>query len=177
MKKNPFLKFAFVTALSLTIFSCSDSSDSSDVEQYQKSQPEIQYKTSSKRVANPGDQRIVFTQVVQLDGSQEVRVPAVVTETTGIAILRVSESKKLYSKVIIKDLAEGDALRFSHIHAGAAGTNGPVRIGLADSAADFGINKEIQLTDAQFALITTGAAYVNVHSNFFPSGIVRGQIR
>ena len=122
-----------------------------------------------------GEDRIVFTQVVKLEGAQEV--PAVFTLTKGLAILRVSESKKLYSKVIIQNLADGDVLRFAHIHAGAAGANGPVRIGIADNAADFGVNKEFQLTDAQFQLITTGAAYVNSHSNFFPRGIVRGQIR
>ena len=177
MKKNPFLKFAFLTALSVTIFSCSESSYD---EQSQESPSEIQYKTSSKKVSNPGDQRIVFTQVVQLEGSQEVptfAAPAVATETTGIAILRVSASKMLYSKVIIQNLAEGDMLRFSHVHAGAAGINGPVIINLADNPADFGVNKERQLTDAQFTLLTTGSCYVNVHSNFRPAGIVRGQIR
>lgn len=121
------------------------------------------------------DDRIVFTQVVQLEGSQEV--PAVLTNTKGIAILRVSEGKKLYSKIIIQKLADGDRLRFAHIHAGAKGANGPVSIGIAANAADFGVNKEFQLTDAQFQLITAGAAYVNAHSNFSPTGIVRGQIR
>ncbi|MEJ8843501.1 CHRD domain-containing protein [Lacibacter sp. H375] len=121
------------------------------------------------------DDAIVFTQVVQLEGSQEV--PAANTETKGIAILRVSKSKKLYSKIIIQKLAEGDALRFAHIHMGAAGVNGPVRIGLADNASQFGVNRTIQLTDAQFTLLTEGACYVNAHSNFFPGGIVRGQIR
>ena len=137
--------------------------------------PELQTLAKSQNISETGEDRIVFTQVVQLDGSQEV--PAVATETKGIAILRVSESKKLYSKVIIQKLAEGDALRFAHIHAGATGANGPVRIGIAGNAADFGVIKEFQLTDAQFTLITAGAAYVNAHSNFFPSGIVRGQIR
>ena len=177
MKKNPFLKFAFLTALSITIFSCSESSYD---EQTAKSPSETQYNTSSKKMSNPGDQRIVFTQVVQLEGSQEVptlAAPAVATETTGIAILRVSASKMLYSKVIIQNLAEGDMLRFSHVHAGAAGTNGPVIINLADNPADFGVNKERQLTDAQFTLLTTGSCYVNVHSNFRPAGIIRGQIR
>lgn len=119
--------------------------------------------------------RVVFTQVVQLEGSQEV--PAVKTETKGIAILRVTADKVLHSKVIIQKLADGDVLRFAHIHAGAAGANGPVRIGLVATAADFGENKELQLNDLQYTLITKGAAYVNAHSNFSPGGIVRGQIR
>lgn len=177
MKKNHFLRFAFLTVLSLTVFSCSESSND---EQSENSPSPSQYKTSSKKVADPVNQRIVFTQVVQLEGSQEVATlaaPAVATETKGIAILRVSESKMLYSKVIIQNLAETDVLRFSHVHAGAAGINGPIIFNLADSPADFGVNKERQLTDAQFILLTSGSCYVNVHSNFRPAGIIRGQIR
>lgn len=174
--KNNFLAIAFVAVTSLTTVSCSKSMD----DMKQQDGAELQTKAQTKKNDEAGVGRIVFTQVVQLDGSQEVptpSAPAVATETKGIAILRVSESKKLYSKVIIQKLAEGDVLRFSHVHAGAAGTNGPISFNLADSPADFGVNKELQLTDAQFVLITSGASYVNVHSNFRPAGIVRGQIR
>ncbi|MEO7394352.1 MAG: CHRD domain-containing protein [Chitinophagaceae bacterium] len=158
-------------ATSFAIFSCSKAHNELEAA------PEIT--SGANSLSKNDDQlnvsRIVFTQVVQLEGSQEV--PAVQTETKGIAILRVTADKKLYSKVIIQKLAEGDVLRFAHIHAGAAGANGPVRINLASSAADFGENKEFQLSDALYTLISTGAAYVNAHSNFFPGGIVRGQIR
>lgn len=143
--------------------------------------PELSISQSQNQTSDEDvEGKIFFTQVVQLEGSQEVptlSAPAVATETKGIAILRVSASKKLYSKVIIQKLADGDVLRFSHVHAGAAGLNGPISFNLADSPADFGVNKELQLTDAQFTLITTGACYVNVHSNFRPAGIIRGQIR
>ena len=175
MKRN-FLMFAFVTAVSVTTISCSKPMNDLS----QKDQLELQNQNQLRNNAEAGEDRIVFTQVVQLEGSQEVptaAAPAVATETKGIAILRVSESKKLYSKVFVQKLAEGDLLRFSHVHAGAAGANGPISFNLADSPADFGVNKELQLTDAQFTLLTTGAAYVNVHSNFRPAGIIRGQIR
>lgn len=175
MKSN-FLKLAFVTAVSVTIISCSKSYDGMPQPDQLAQKSQVQSQKTSKAL----EDRIVFTQVVQLEGNQEVptpSAPAVVTETKGIAILRVSESKKLYSKVIIQKLDEGDVLRFSHVHSGAAGINGPISFNLADSPADFGVNKELQLTDAQFTLITTGACYVNVHSNFRPAGIIRGQIR
>jgi hypothetical protein len=123
--------------------------------------PETAAKASA--IEQVSDEAIVFSMVVQLTGSEEV--PSVNTETKGIAILRISKSKKLYSKII------------AHVHAGMAGANGPVRVTLAANASEFGINKVIQLTDAQFNLITEGFAYVNVHSNFFPAGIIRGQIR
>ena len=48
---------------------------------------------------------------------------------------------------------------------------------LAHTAADFGKNMVTQLTDEQYALITSGAAYVNAHSNKYKPGVVRGQIR
>ena len=135
--------------------------------------PEAAAKASA--IDQVSDEAIVFSKVIQLTGNEEV--PSVNTETKGIAILRISKSKKLYSKIIVQKLAEGDALRFAHVHAGMAGANGPVRVTLAANASEFGINKVIQLTDAQFNLITEGFAYVNVHSNFFPAGIIRGQIR
>lgn len=174
MKKS-FIAIAFLAAASIAASSCSKTTDAMQPQDDKA----VLLSNELSRGENEGDP-IVFSQVVQLDGSQEVATPAapaVATETKGIAILRVSASKKLYSKLIIQKLAEGDALRFSHVHAGAAGTNGPVRIDLAASPADFGVNKELQLTDAQFTLLTTSAAYVNVHSNFRRAGIIRGQIR
>ena len=174
MKKN-FIAVAFFAAALIGTTSCSKSMEGIEPEE-----PKAVFLSNDvARSENEADP-IVFSQVVQLDESQEVPTllaPAVATETKGIAILRVSASKILYSKVIVQKLVEGDVLRFSHVHAGAAGINGPVSFNLADSPADFGVNKERQLTDVQFTLLTTGAAYVNVHSNFRPAGISRGQIR
>ena len=79
--------------------------------------------------------------------------------------------------MIIQKLEEGDALRFAHVHAGAAGVNGPVRIFLCHTAADFGENIVTELTDEQYNLLLNDATYVNAHSNFRPGGLVRGQIR
>ena len=113
--------------------------------------------------------------VIQLSGDNEV--PAVNTPAKGLAHLRVSSDKKLYSKVIIQNLAEGDVLRFAHVHAGATGVNGPVKIFLCHTAADFGENIVTALTDEEYNLLLNDAIYVNAHSNFSPPGLVRGQIR
>ena len=171
--RKQFQQIALLLGSTIVLASCSKYSDEMSGNPKQLLSERSEQQASS--LEQSSDDAIVFTQVVQLEGSQEV--PAANTETKGIAILRVSKSKKLYSKIIIQKLAEGDALRFAHVHMGAAGVNGPVRIGLADNASQFGINRTIQLTDAQFTLITQGACYVNAHSNFFPGGIVRGQIR
>lgn len=117
----------------------------------------------------------VLNMEIQLSGDNEV--PAVNTPAKGLAHLRVSADKKLYSKVIIQNLEDGDALRFAHVHSGAFGINGPIRIFLCHTADDFGKNIVTDLTDAEYNFLVNDPAYVNAHSNFSPPGLVRGQVR
>jgi hypothetical protein len=112
---------------------------------------------------------------VPLSGANEV--PAVTTATTGLAILRLTSDKKLYSKVMILNVAQGDAMAAAHIHKGATGANGTVILALCSSAADFGTAKMFPVDDVFIASLKTDAIYVNAHSTYNPSGIVRGQIR
>jgi hypothetical protein len=120
---------------------------------------------------------IQWAQDIVLSGANEV--PAVTTTATGIARFRLTTAGKLYYFVDVSGLTAGDGtLSAAHIHNGAVGANGSVLIGLASSAADFGVNKQLQLTDDQKTAIDgTGALYVNAHSTIFTGGIVRGQIR
>jgi hypothetical protein len=118
---------------------------------------------------------IDFAGDVLLSGANES--PAVATTATGIALLRLTADKKLYSKVTITDLETGDALKFAHVHNGPAGVNGPVIINLCEKAEDFGTAKSATLDDANFSLLKTGTLYVNAHSVNHGGGIVRGQIR
>jgi hypothetical protein len=117
----------------------------------------------------------VLNMLIELSGANEV--PPVNTTATGTAHLRLTADRVLYSKVIVEDLEAGDALRFSHVHSGATGVNGPVVIFLCHTADDFGKNIVTTLTEAQYDLLVNGACYVNAHSNFHPGGIVRGQVR
>jgi hypothetical protein len=112
---------------------------------------------------------------VALSGTNQV--PPVTTTATGIALLRLTSDKKLYSKVTVNNLEATDALRFAHIHKAAAGTNGPVIIDLCATAADFGVTKVATLDDASIASFKTETVYVNAHSVDHPGGVVRGQIR
>jgi len=112
---------------------------------------------------------------VALSGANEV--PPVVTTATGIALLRLTSDKKLYSKVTVTNLEVGDTLRFAHIHEAAAGANGPVIVDLCATAADFNVAKTTTLSDALFLKVKTSAVYVNVHSVNHSGGIVRGQVR
>lgn len=112
---------------------------------------------------------------IALSGANEV--PAIVTSATGIARLRLTADKKLYSIITVGTLQMGDALLFAHIHRGVVGVNGGVIVTLAASLSDFGINKVMTLDDATYTAIKNEALYVNAHSTLYASGVVRGQIR
>ena len=118
---------------------------------------------------------IDFTADVMLMGANEV--PAVTTNAMGIALLRVTTDKKLYSKITVTNLDAGDVLRFAHVHKGATGVNGPVIIDLAMTEADFGIVKVSTLSDVNYTSLKSEAVYVNAHSVLRGGGLVRGQIR
>ena len=165
MKKNMFGYMLMV--VSIVLFSCTKSNVMHDDVAANAMQ-------MADKEANGGGP-YVLNMVIQLSGNNEV--PAVSTTTKGVAHLRVSTSKKLYSKVIVQRLESGDALRFAHVHSGAAGVNGPVRIFLCHTAADFGQNIVTELTDEEYNFLLNEPAYVNAHSNFSPSGIIRGQVR
>jgi hypothetical protein len=155
----PFLVAFFV----LAIFSC------------QKETTLAENKNDEPVSLRNGGGPYVLNMLIELSGANEV--PPVNTTATGTAHLRLTEDRVLYSKVIVEDLEAGDALRFSHVHSGAAGVNGPISIFLCHTADDFGKNMVINLTEAQYDLLVNGACYVNAHSNFRPGGLVRGQIR
>jgi hypothetical protein len=117
----------------------------------------------------------IWVMNVQLSGLNEV--PPNDLGATGNALLRVTADKVLHSKVNVDAPPEAGTLLAAHIHAGAAGVNGPVKIFLCHSTDDFGVNQEIQLTDEQFNMLMNDHLYVNAHSTVKPGGLLRGQIR
>jgi hypothetical protein len=122
------------------------------------------------------DKEVVLARDITLLGSNEV--PAVSTTATGLAILRLTHDKVLYSRVTVNNLESNDTLTVAHIHPGAAGTNGPALIFLCNSLADFGVLKiSSPLPDAQYNQVLNDPMYVNAHSRRHGPGLVRGQIR
>gem|GEM_PF-272022 len=112
---------------------------------------------------------------VSLSGTNQPN--PVTTTATGIAIVRINEDNKLFSKITISNLETADTLRYAHIHIGATGSNGPIILNLADTKDDFGTT-QIRMISAGIAdSIATKMIYINVHSNFSPGGKIRGQIR
>jgi hypothetical protein len=120
---------------------------------------------------------VVFTQVVQLYGENEI--PAVQTEAKGIAILRMTKDRKLYSRIMVHKLdPETDGtLLFAHIHRGTATENGGVMVFLAHDLDDFGEHMVQTLSLEHYNAILNDPLYVNAHSSVYRGGIVRGQIR
>ena len=131
---------------------------------------------------------------IRLTGDQQVS-PTVKTAAFGFAEVRLSEDNNTLSfEVVICNIANVTA---SHIHVGAAGTNGPVILPFYSSPPLFnstdgcdtlaqGTRISINLKLAPGAGINTwtdfinalvaGNTYVNVHTTAHPLGEIRGQL-
>jgi len=127
-------------------------------------------------IRGPMNTTMAMAEDIAMVGANEVPT-AVATTATGLAILRMTTDKKLYSKVTVTNLEANDTLAAAHIHKAAVGVNGNVIVGLCASAADFGIAKSSTLADDVFAAVKNDPVYVNAHSTNHPAGFVRGQIR
>jgi len=125
-----------------------------------------------------------------LAGSDEV--PGVTTPAKGEAKFTLSnDGKTLSYTVVVRDIENPVA---AHIHLGASGKNGavlailfsgPKREGLfRGNLAQSSITEKDLKGDLKgkglthlVALIKSGDAYVNVHTDSFPNGEIRGQIK
>lgn len=115
-----------------------------------------------------------ITYKVVLVGAQEN--PPVLTAASGTGTFALNTADgTLTGSVTTANVAA----TMAHLHTGAAGTNGPVSIGLTETAAGSGVwavPAGTRLTSEQLAAISTGGMYANVHSVAYPGGQVRGQV-
>ena len=122
----------------------------------------------------------------QLVGGNEV--PPVLTDATGLASFELNAAGTELDFQL--ELFSIDNVVAGHIHAGAAGTNGPVVAVLIPNMAPSGLVNglfasgtilETDLIDTTLSDFTTalnaGTLYVNVHTTDHPPGEIRGQIR
>lgn len=129
-----------------------------------------------------------------LTGDQEV--PPATTNAVGQAKFQVSKDGQSVSfKLVVANLND---VRMAHIHIAPAGVNGPVAVWLYPDAPPpipipgktNGILAEGSFTQSNLvgpladmeisdivAAMKAGNAYVNVHTNAFPGGELRGQIK
>ncbi len=112
------------------------------------------------------------SQNITLSGSNEV--PPVTTTATGNAIVTINADRTVKAAVTVN----GMTATASHIHIGAAGTNGPVIVPFTKTGDNaFAAGADAKLTDEQYAAYKAGNLYVNVHSAKNAGGEVRGQIK
>lgn len=109
---------------------------------------------------------------VTLSGDQEV--PPVTTMAAGTAQFMVDDDMSLSGSVETQDISATAA----HIHAGAAGKNGPVVVPLTMKGDnEWIVPADAKLTAAQITELKAGGMYINVHSAAHPGGEIRAQLK
>jgi hypothetical protein len=94
----------------------------------------------------------------------------------GVAVLRFRPATGQICYLIA--VARLDTVVAAHIHRAPAGTNGPVIVPL--TAPVSGVVKDCATADPALAaeiVANPAGFYVNVHTDVFPGGAVRGQLR
>jgi CHRD domain len=110
-------------------------------------------------------------QNITLTGANEV--PAVMTDATGKANINIKSDRSVTASVTVT----GMTATASHIHEGAAGSNGPVIVPFVKTGDNtFAAAEGAKLTEAQYESYKQGKLYVNVHSAKNPGGEIRAQI-
>jgi hypothetical protein len=107
---------------------------------------------------------------VSLAGKHEV--PANNSAGKGSGEISVMPDGSVSGTITVSDMTPTAA----HIHDGAAGVNGPVIIKLDRTATGFAVPAGAKFTDEQLAKVKAGNTYINVHSEAFPPGEIRGQL-
>src|SRR5216683_6538496 len=99
-----------------------------------------------------------MSETVALTGTNEV--PPVTTSATGTANITIGADRSVKASVTAKDVTA----TASHIHMGAAGSNGPVVVPFTKTGDTFSAAPDAKLTEEQYAAYKAGNLYVNVHS-------------
>ncbi|MCH8928161.1 MAG: CHRD domain-containing protein [Candidatus Marinimicrobia bacterium] len=116
----------------------------------------------------------------QLDGSQTVADPAVVSSGTG-TLTSLFFYSDVGGELEYNITVNGLTISASHFHAGAAGeTGGVIKAITFDGNSASGIWSAIDevdpLTDDIVDMIRSGGVYVNIHTSANPAGEIRGQL-
>jgi CHRD domain len=106
-------------------------------------------------------------------------VPPTTSRTLGAAAIKINGTT--LSFVVTISNPQRETFTAGHIHIGAAGVNGPVRVALFSGSNDrrfFFQAAQIQISAENAAAICGDLAghYVNYHTTQFPGGALRGQL-
>lgn len=125
--------------------------------------------------------------------SGENEVPPTESNATGVAQFQLSDGDDGQEVAYSVNLTGFDDITAAHIHSGNEGENGPIVATLSQGEEADGDSVELQFTgniqtndlagpleDSEIAdlvdLMNNGSAYVNVHTEIYPDGAIRGQI-
>jgi hypothetical protein len=116
----------------------------------------------------------VSTYTAYLQGANEV--PAVTTAATGTATLTIDSEAGTTMPLHIEFSGLSSTQTAAHVHYGAPGTNGAVEFTLpVGSSVDTSITPVGLFGFSNFAsALYSDSAYVNIHSENFPGGEIRG---
>jgi len=109
-----------------------------------------------------------------LDGPSEV--PPNASPGTGFANLILNDATLQMTYTLTYAGLQGPTTA-SHIHRGAAGVPGPVVYPLALGNFPSGANGVVQINAADLPDLMNQGMYVNIHTQVFPGGEIRGQVR
>ena len=108
---------------------------------------------------------------VKLSPAEEV--PPAASSGSGSGSIRVAEDGSVSGSVS----TTGVPGTMAHIHQGAKGMNGPVIVPLTKSGDTYTVPAGAKLNASQMQALKAGNLYVNVHSDKFKGGEVRGQLK
>jgi len=108
---------------------------------------------------------------VKLSGAEEV--PPASTSGSGKGSFRIADDGSVSGSVTTTGVP-GTA---AHINQAAKGANGPVIVPLTKDGDTYSVPEGKKLTEAQMQAFKAGNLYVNVHSNAYKGGEVRGQLQ
>jgi hypothetical protein len=107
-----------------------------------------------------------------LDGSEEI--PAVNTPALGIASAIYTANTNVLELNILATNLSGPITGF-HLHRGASGTTGPVVQNLESFVVGSTVMVKLDAGD-YIAALRNGDIYVNIHTEAYPNGEIRGQL-
>jgi hypothetical protein len=145
---KPLLQFLAISLVFFSINSCSNDDDDD----------------------NTTPTPVIVTFNATLSGASEV--PANSSTATGTATLSYNKTTKMF---ILNATYTGITLTDGHVHVGAVGVDGPVVFPLTSLASPISYTSPA-LTVAQEADLLGNLYYLNLHTEAFPGGEIRGQL-
>ena len=131
---------------------------------------------SEDPVINQPDDSVISNFVIPLSPEQQVPALAAATASGEGNFDLDTETGSLNGSVAVSGLSGIPSM--AHLHRGFAGTNGGVVVALSgnETGSVWSVPAGTVLDTEQLAAFTAGEMYINVHTELYPAGEIRGQI-